>query len=89
VADRRHDHVNDLRGGARPTVVNVALPRAAGNLSASTRRATWVLTSYLVANTSFCLPVGSARSSDKRFLTTAIVIFTTAPASAASQPASC
>ncbi len=32
------------------TVVNVALPHVAGNLSATTDEATWVLTSYLVAN---------------------------------------
>src|SRR5436309_4034180 len=32
------------------TVVNVSLPHIAGNLSASTEEATWVLTSYLVAN---------------------------------------
>src|SRR5215472_18219793 len=32
------------------TVVNVSLPHIAGNLSASTDEATWVLTSYLVAN---------------------------------------
>jgi MFS transporter, DHA2 family, multidrug resistance protein len=32
------------------TVVNVSLPHIAGNLSAGTDEATWVLTSYLVAN---------------------------------------
>src|SRR5580692_2795399 len=32
------------------TVVNVSLPRIAGNLSASIDEATWALTSYLVAN---------------------------------------
>ena len=32
------------------TVVNVSLPRIAGNLSASGDEASWVLTSYLVAN---------------------------------------
>src|SRR5215470_11345403 len=32
------------------TVVNVSLPHIAGNLSATTDEATWVLTSYLVAN---------------------------------------
>lgn len=32
------------------TVVNVSLPYVAGNLSASVDEATWVLTSYLVAN---------------------------------------
>jgi DHA2 family multidrug resistance protein len=32
------------------TVVNVSLPHIAGNLSATTDEATWVLTSYLVSN---------------------------------------
>src|ERR1051325_6886958 len=32
------------------TVVNVSLPHIAGNLSATVDQATWVLTSYLVAN---------------------------------------
>src|SRR5438045_5606062 len=32
------------------TVVNVSLPHIAGDLSATTDEATWVLTSYLVAN---------------------------------------
>ena len=32
------------------TVVNVSLPHIAGNLSATLDEATWVLTSYLVAN---------------------------------------
>src|SRR5205823_14093228 len=32
------------------TVVNVSLPHIAGNLSATIDEATWVLTSYLVAN---------------------------------------
>ena len=32
------------------SVANVALPHIAGNLSASTDEATWVLTSYLVSN---------------------------------------
>jgi DHA2 family multidrug resistance protein len=32
------------------TITNVALPQIAGNLSASTDEATWVLTSYLVSN---------------------------------------
>src|SRR5579884_54365 len=38
------------------TVVNVSLPHIAGNLSASTNEATWVLTSYLVAN-AIILPI--------------------------------
>jgi len=32
------------------SVANVSLPYIAGNLSASTDEATWVLTSYLVSN---------------------------------------
>jgi DHA2 family multidrug resistance protein len=32
------------------SVANVALPHIAGNLSATTDEATWVLTSYLVSN---------------------------------------
>src|SRR5262252_7163578 len=32
------------------SVANVALPHIAGNLSASTEEATWVLTSYLISN---------------------------------------
>ena len=62
------------------TVVNVALPHIAGNLSASTSDATWVLTSYLVAN-AIVLPATGWFGSffgRKRFLTVCIVIFTTA-----------
>jgi len=32
------------------SVANVALPHIAGNLSATTEEATWVLTSYLISN---------------------------------------
>jgi DHA2 family multidrug resistance protein len=38
------------------TVVNVSLPHIAGSLSASVDEATWVLTSYLVAN-AIILPI--------------------------------
>src|SRR5512140_1650173 len=38
------------------SVANVALPHIAGNLSATTEEATWVLTSYLVAN-AIVLPI--------------------------------
>ena len=38
------------------TVVNVSLPHIAGSLSASIDEATWVLTSYLVAN-AIILPI--------------------------------
>ncbi|NTV74473.1 MAG: multidrug efflux MFS transporter, partial [Holophaga sp.] len=39
------------------SVANVALPHIAGNLSATVDEATWVLTSYLVANAEV-LPLG-------------------------------
>ena len=42
------------------SIANVALNHIAGNLSASTDEATWVLTSYLVSNAlSFQLRAGS------------------------------
>src|SRR5438132_12896194 len=62
------------------TVVNVALPHIAGNLSASTDESTWVLTSYLVAN-AVVLPATGWLSSffgRKRFLISCIVLFTMA-----------
>src|SRR5436305_6270077 len=40
------------------TVVNVSLRHIAGSLSASVEEATWVLTSYLVAN-AIILPMGA------------------------------
>ncbi len=60
------------------SIASVALPYIAGSLSASTDEATWVLTSYLVAN-AIVLPVSSwcaQRFGRKRFLLTCIVIFT-------------
>src|ERR1051326_1461721 len=60
------------------SVANVALPHIAGNLSASTDEATWVLTSYLVSN-AIVLPATGWLSNffgRKRFLITCIVIFT-------------
>lgn len=64
------------------TVVNVSLPHIAGNLSASTEEATWVLTSYLVANAIVLPATGwlGARFGRKNFLTTCIIIFTLASA---------
>jgi len=41
------------------SAVNVSLPYMAGNLSSSVDEATWVLTSYLVAN-AMVLPLGMA-----------------------------
>lgn len=60
------------------SIASVALPYIAGSLSASTDEATWVLTSYLVAN-AIILPVSGwfgQRFGRKRFLLTCIVIFT-------------
>ena len=60
------------------SIASVALPYIAGSLSASIDEATWVLTSYLVAN-AVVLPASSwfsLRFGRKRFLITCIVIFT-------------
>jgi DHA2 family multidrug resistance protein len=60
------------------SVANVALPHIAGNLSASTDEATWVLTSYLVAN-AIMLPATSwisRRIGRKRLLMLSILVFT-------------
>lgn len=59
-------------------IASVALPYIAGSLSASTDEATWVLTSYLVAN-AVILPASnwfSLRFGRKRFLISCVVIFT-------------
>ena len=64
------------------SVANVALPHIAGNLSASTDEATWVLTSYLVSN-AIVLPMTGWLSGvfgRKRFLIGCIVLFTLASA---------
>lgn len=60
------------------SVANVSLTHIAGNLSASTDEATWVLTSYLVSN-AVILPASGWLGSmfgRKRFLITCITIFT-------------
>jgi len=60
------------------SIAAVALPYIAGSLSASNDEATWVLTSYLVAN-AIVLPASSWLSlkfGRKRFLITCIIIFT-------------
>jgi DHA2 family multidrug resistance protein len=60
------------------SVANVALPHIAGNLSASTDEATWVLTSYLVAN-AIILPMGgwfSMLLGRKRFYMICVALFT-------------
>jgi len=59
-------------------IASVALPYIAGSLSASTDEATWVLTSYLVAN-AIVLPASnwfSLKFGRKRFLMTCVAIFT-------------
>lgn len=60
------------------SIAAVALPYIAGSLSASNDEATWVLTSYLVAN-AVILPASSwfsLRFGRKRFLIACIAIFT-------------
>ncbi|HYA23616.1 MAG TPA: DHA2 family efflux MFS transporter permease subunit [Terriglobales bacterium] len=60
------------------SIAAVALPYIAGSLSATNDQATWVLTSYLVAN-AVVLPASSwfsLRFGRKRFLITCIIIFT-------------
>src|SRR3954451_11589619 len=62
------------------SIAAVALPYIAGSLSASNDEATWVLTSYLVAN-AIILPASSwfsLKFGRKRFLIACIVIFTVA-----------
>ncbi|HVJ05690.1 MAG TPA: DHA2 family efflux MFS transporter permease subunit [Candidatus Saccharimonadales bacterium] len=62
------------------SIAAVALPYIAGSISATNDEATWVLTSYLVAN-AIILPASSwfsQRFGRKRFLLTCIVIFTIA-----------
>src|SRR5215510_11784773 len=61
-------------------IASVALPYIAGSLSASNDEATWVLTSYLVAN-AVILPAShwfSLRFGRKRFLIICVIIFTIA-----------
>jgi MFS transporter, DHA2 family, multidrug resistance protein len=60
------------------SIAAVALPYIGGSLSASTEEATWVLTSYLVAN-AVILPASgwfSLRFGRKNFLVACIIIFT-------------
>lgn len=61
-------------------IASVALPYIAGSLSATNDEATWVLTSYLVAN-AVILPASnwfSLRFGRKRFLVICVLIFTAA-----------
>ncbi len=60
------------------TIINVALPHIAGNLSAGVDESTWVLTSYLVSN-AIVLPMSgwlALRFGRKRFLMACIILFT-------------
>jgi DHA2 family multidrug resistance protein len=60
------------------SVVNVSLPHIAGSLSASTDEATWVLTSYIVAN-AIILPISGWLANyfgRKRLLLTVVTGFT-------------
>lgn len=60
------------------SIANVALPHIAGNLSASADEATWVLTSYLVAN-AIVLPVSGWLASvigRKRYYMICVALFT-------------
>src|SRR6185437_1555847 len=62
------------------SIAAVALPYIGGSLSATTDEATWVLTSYLVAN-AIVLPASnwfSLKFGRKRFLMSCVVIFTVA-----------
>lgn len=62
------------------TVTNVALPHVAGSMAATTEEATWMVTSYLVAN-AIVLPLTgwiSATFGRKNFLMVCIVAFTLA-----------
>jgi MFS transporter, DHA2 family, multidrug resistance protein len=70
------------------SVANVALPHIAGNLSASSEEATWVLTSYLISN-AIILPATSwigKYIGRKRFLIICIIIFTIASALCGAAP---
>ena len=62
------------------SIANVALQHIAGNLGASTDQATWVLTSYLVAN-AIVLPLGGWASSlmgRRNFFVFCVTVFTIA-----------
>src|SRR3954464_4978707 len=61
-------------------IASVALPYIAGSLSASNSEATWVLTSYLVAN-AVILPASNwfaRRFGRKNFLLFCVIVFTVA-----------
>jgi len=64
------------------SIVIVALPHIAGNLSASVDQSTWVLTSYLVSSTIVLSAAGwmSSIFGRKRFLAFSVMLFTAASA---------
>jgi DHA2 family multidrug resistance protein len=59
------------------SIANVALPHIAGSLSASVSEATWVLTSYLVANAVILSATGwlSSRFGRKNYLAFSVILF--------------
>jgi len=62
------------------SIANVAMPHIGGSLSASVEEATWVLTSYLVAN-AMVLPISgwiANRIGRKRFYMSCVFLFTVA-----------
>ena len=62
------------------TIVNVALPQMAGNLSATQEEIGWVSTGYILANVIF-LPMTAffaSRFGRRRYLTSSIILFITA-----------
>ena len=62
------------------SIASVALPNIAGSVSATSDQATWVLTSYLVANAIF-IPAStwlSLKFGRKRYLITSVLVFTAA-----------
>jgi DHA2 family multidrug resistance protein len=62
------------------SIANVAMPHIGGSLSASAEEATWVLTSYLVAN-AMVLPISgwiANRIGRKRFYMSCVALFTIA-----------
>src|ERR1700685_3138403 len=64
------------------SIANVALPHIAGNLSASTDEATWVLTSYLVSNAIILSAAAwlSTFFGRKRYLAFSVTLFVIASA---------
>jgi DHA2 family multidrug resistance protein len=70
------------------SISSVALPYIAGSLSATNDEATWVLTSYLVAN-AIILPASgwfSLRFGRRNYLLFSIVLFTISSFTCARQP---